>query len=198
MATLEVAEMVLCGLVNKEIAALVKKSGARAVGIAGKDDGLLVGEKVMKDGKASLGFVGEPKRVDVTILNDFLNAGIIPVIAPIGISETGETLNINADTAAGKIAGALRAKRLLLLTDVAGVLDKEKVLIPHLKLKQVEELKEDGTVTGGMIPKVEMAKSAVLEGVEGAVILDGRVPHAVLLQLLSERAVGTLVSDAVE
>ncbi|KAM3567747.1 hypothetical protein VYU27_010112, partial [Nannochloropsis oceanica] len=148
--------------------------------------------------REELGYVGEPTGVNTAIITDLLAAGITPVVAPIGVSEEGETLNFNADTAAGKIAGALKAKRLLLLTDVAGVLNKEKVLFPRLKLKQVEELKQDGTVTGGMIPKVEMAKSAVLEGVEGAVILDGRVPHAVLLQLLSDRAVGTLVSDAEE
>lgn len=198
--TLEVAEMVLSGLINKDIASRICLNGVRSIGINGKDDNTLIGSKVSRlvDGEqVSLGYVGEPKNVNTKLIEDLLEKDIVPVIAPIGISDDGlnDTLNINADTAAGCIAGALKADQLLLLTDVPGVLSKEKELYSTLNLQKIEELKADGTVYGGMIPKLEMAIYALQKGVTGgSVILDGRVSHAVIKQLLSDSAVGTFVS----
>jgi acetylglutamate kinase len=191
--TVEVVEMVLAGAINKQIVSAINAAGGSAVGLSGKDGGLLRARKVVSP-KGDLGFVGDPEKVNPQVLKALEGAGIIPVIAPIGFGETGETFNINADTAAGAIAAAVGAARLLMLTDVMGVLDKEKQLIPALSLEEVRRLMEDGTISGGMIPKLETCVDAVEGGVEAAVILDGRVPHALLLEIFTRHGVGTLVS----
>ncbi len=201
--TMEVVEMVLAGSIYKAIVASIQHAGGRAVGISGKDGNLLVAERMVKKKtdpvtgrveEIDFGFVGEPAHVNTGILNTIMKSDAIPVIAPIGIGRLGETFNINADTAAGAIATATRAKRLLMLTDVAGVLDKDKNLISELKISDIPALIADGTITAGMIPKVESAVSVVESGVEGVIILDGRVPHSVLLELLTPHGVGTRVS----
>lgn len=190
--TMEVVEMVLAGSINKQIVSAINAAGGSAVGLSGKDGGLLTARKVTSP-KGDLGFVGDPHRVNPQVLKTLGAAGIVPVIAPIGYGETGETLNINADTAAGAIAAAVKAARLLMLTDVMGVLDKDKQLIPALSLEQVQTLMQDGTISGGMIPKLETCLMAVERGVEAAVILDGRVPHSMLLEVLTEQAYGTMI-----
>jgi acetylglutamate kinase len=201
-AMVEVVEMVLAGSVNKQVAGLVNKAGALAVGISGKDGGLIRARKLRRTYKdpdsqieqvLDLGHVGEPVFVDTRVIHALTGAGLIPVIAPVGTGEDGETYNINADTAAGAIAGALNAQRLLMLTDVAGVLNKDKELLPDLTMAQVHELIADGTINGGMIPKVETCMEAVTLGVKGATILDGRVPHALLLELFTEGGIGTMI-----
>ena len=201
--TMDVVEMVLAGAVNKSIVALIQQAGGRAVGISGKDGNLLIAERLVKKktdpatGKIieiDFGFVGEPVRVNTEILETIMKSDAIPVIAPIGVGWEGETFNVNADTAAGAIATATQAKRLLMLTDVAGVLDKDKNLISELKVGDLDELVANGTITGGMIPKVESAAAVVESGVEGVIILDGRVPHSVLLELLTPHGVGTRIS----
>jgi acetylglutamate kinase len=201
--TMEVVEMVLSGSINKSIVASIQQAGGRAVGISGKDGSLLIAERYTKKktdpvtGEVTIidfGQVGEPARVNVEILHTIMKSDAIPVIAPIGVGWDGDTYNVNADTAAGAIAVALNAKRLLMLTDVAGVLDKNKRLISELKLAEVQGLIDDGTITAGMIPKIESAASVVESGVEGVIILDGRVPHSVLLELLTPHGVGTRVS----
>jgi len=201
--TMNVVEMVLAGAINKSIVASIQQAGGRAVGISGKDGNLLIAERFVKKktdprtGKTEaidFGFVGEPARVNTEILDTIMKSDAIPVIAPIGVGWEGETYNVNADTAAGAIATATQAKRLLLLTDVAGVLDREKNLISELRLTDVPGLIANGTVTGGMIPKVESAVAVVESGVEGVIILDGRVPHSVLLELLTPHGVGTRIS----
>ena len=201
--TMEVVEMVLSGSINKSIVASIQQAGGRAVGISGKDGSLLIAERYTKKKTdpvtgavttIDFGQVGEPARVNVEILHTIMKSDAIPVIAPIGIGWDGDTYNVNADTAAGAIAVALNAKRLLMLTDVAGVLDKSKKLISELKLAEVQSLIDDGTITAGMIPKIESAASVVESGVEGVIILDGRVPHSVLLELLTPHGVGTRVS----
>jgi len=201
--TVQVAEMVLSGSINKEIVNCIKRAGGRAVGISGKDDNLIIAEKLEKvvtdpntglSTSLDLGFVGEPTVINTKLINDLVDAGIIPVIAPVGVTREGQTLNINADTSAGAIAGALQASRLLLLTDVSGVLDKEGNLIKELSLSDVIELKSDGTITGGMIPKLNTATGAVQAGAEAAVIMDGRVPHAILLELFTPGGSGTRVA----
>jgi len=198
----EVVEMVLAGSVNKQVAGLINKAGALAVGISGKDGGLIRARKLRRTYKdpdseiekvLDLGFVGEPVFVDTRVIHALTGAGLIPVIAPVGTGEDGETYNINADTAAGAIAGALNAQRLLMLTDVPGVLDKNKQLLPDLSMVQVHELIADGTISGGMIPKVETCMEAVTLGVKGATILDGTVPHALLLELFTEGGIGTMI-----
>jgi acetylglutamate kinase len=201
-ATMEVVEMVLSGSINKSIVAQIQQAGGRAVGISGKDGNLLIAERYVKekrdaDGnvtKIDFGQVGEPERVNTEIINTIMKSDAIPVIAPVGIGWDGGTYNVNADTAAGAIASALGAKRLLMLTDVAGVLDKNKQLIRELRLADVQGLIDDGTITAGMIPKIESAADVVKSGVEGVIILDGRVPHSVLLELLTPHGVGTRVS----
>jgi acetylglutamate kinase len=204
-ATVEVVEMVLAGSINKSIVAMIQQAGGRAVGISGKDGNLLIAERYVrkstdpKTGKTTeteYGFVGEPHRVNTDILDTIIKSDAIPVIAPIGVGWDGETYNVNADTAAGAIATAIGAKRLLLLTDVAGVLDKNKQLISELHLKDIAELIGNGTITGGMIPKVESAAAVVESGVEGVIVLDGRVPHSVLLELFTPHGVGTRISRA--
>jgi acetylglutamate kinase len=201
-AMVEVVEMVLAGTVNKQVAAAINKAGALAVGISGKDGNLVRARKVTRTKKdpdsniervLDLGFVGEPAHIDTRVLQAMRAADVIPVIAPVGVGEDGETYNINADTVAGAIAAALGAARLLMLTDVAGVLDREKMLVPELSLADCERMMADGTISGGMIPKIETCMNAVRGGVSGAVILDGRVPHAVLMELLTDSGIGTLI-----
>ena len=201
-AMVEVVEMVLAGSVNKQVAGLINKAGALAVGISGKDGGLIRARKMHRTKKdpdshiesvLDLGFVGEPAFIDTRVIHALTGAGLIPVIAPVGTGENGETYNINADTAAGAIAGALNANRLLMLTDVPGVLDKDKNLMPDLSLAQIQALTADGTISGGMIPKVETCMEAVTLGVKGATILDGRVPHALLLELFTAGGIGTMI-----
>jgi acetylglutamate kinase len=200
--TMDVVEMVLSGSINKSIVASIQQAGGRAVGISGKDGNLLIAERLTKQKKMpdgtietiDFGQVGEPARVNAEILTTIMKNDTIPVVAPVGVGWEGDTYNVNADTAAGAIASAVNAKRLLLLTDVAGVLDKNKTLISELKIGDVPGLIEDGTITGGMIPKIESAVSVVESGVEGVIILDGRVPHSVLLELLTPHGVGTRIS----
>jgi len=196
-STMEVVEMVLAGSTNKHIVSAINAAGGKAVGLSGRDANLLVATKQMmqKNGQEiDLGFVGDPKTVDPHVLKTLAQGGMIPVIAPVSAGESGETYNINADTAAGAIAAAVGATRLLLLTDVPGVLDKEGKLLENLTVTQVKALMGDGTISGGMIPKLETCIEAIEGGVEGAVIIDGRVPHSLLLETFTERGVGTFVS----
>jgi acetylglutamate kinase len=201
--TMEAVEMVLSGSINKAIVASIQRAGGKAVGISGKDGNLLIARKFEmakenpQTGKlepVDLGFVGDPLRVNPGILDTIIRSDAIPVIAPIGVGEDGETYNINADTAAGAIAAAVKAKRLLLLTDVAGVLDSKKQLIEELAIDEVPKLIEQGVITGGMIPKVKSCVDVVESGVEGVIIVDGRVPHCVLMELLTPHGVGTRIA----
>jgi len=201
-ATVEIVEMVLSGSINKDIVRQIFEAGGIAIGLSGKDGGLIEARKLQRTVKdegsniekvLDLGFVGEPTVVRRHMLNMLEKADIIPVIAPIGHGAAGETFNINADTAAGAVAAAVQATRLLLLTDVVGVLDKDKRLVPELSVNKAQELIADGTISGGMIPKVETCIEAVQSGVEAAVIIDGRVPHALLLEIFTEHGVGTLI-----
>ena len=201
-AMVEVVEMVLAGTVNKQVAGLINRAGALAVGICGKDGGLIRARKLARtvrdtdsniERALDLGFVGEPEHIDVRVIHALTGAGLIPVIAPVGVGADGQTYNINADTAAGAIAGALGASRLLMLTDVAGVLDRDRRLIPELNLDEVARNIADGVITGGMIPKVQCCADAVKQGVKGAVILDGRQPHVCLLELFTEGGIGTMI-----
>ncbi len=201
-ATVEVVEMVLAGKINKEIASAIQSAGGKAVGICGKDAQLISAERLTRtrrdpeshiEALVDLGFVGQPKVVDPTILDLLAKSEIIPVVAPIGTGPEGQTYNINADTAAGAIAGALRAKRLLMLTDVKGVLDKAGQLLSLLGLREVRGLIADGTIHGGMIPKAETCMAAIESGVDAATIIDGRVPHALLLELFTEHGIGTQI-----
>lgn len=199
-AMVEVVEMVLAGTVNKMVADLINRAGALAVGICGKDGGLIRARKLTRrdphgaiEHALDLGFVGEPEHVDVRVIHALTGAGLIPVIAPVGAGADGATYNINADTVAGAIAGALGANRLLMLTDVPGVLDRTGELMPDLTVEQIDQLRADGTISGGMIPKVETCIDAVRHGVKGATILDGRVHHACLLELFTEGGIGTLI-----
>ena len=203
-ATVDVVEMVLAGSINKEIVTALNQAGGRAAGLSGKDGSLVIARKLTRTRKdpeshieqvLDLGFVGEPDQVNPEILDIVLDSDVIPVIAPIGVSEDGQTYNINADTVAGAIAGAMNAKRLLLLTDVPGVLDDDGALISELSVADARELIASDTISGGMIPKIETCISTVEEGVEGVVILDGRVPHAVLLELFMEGGFGTRISS---
>ncbi len=200
--TVDVVEMVLSGSINKSIVAAINGAGGTAIGVSGKDGGLIQARKLRRTKRdpdsniekiLDLGFVGEPRHVNPQVLENLQQAGMIPVIAPIGVGSGGETYNINADTVAGAIAGAVGATRLLLLTDVSGVLDKEGRLLTDLTVEEVQQLQADGTISGGMIPKLETCVQAVGEGVEAAVILDGRVPHAMLLEIFTDRGIGTLV-----
>ncbi|MCW2283649.1 acetylglutamate kinase [Rhodoblastus acidophilus] len=198
-ATVEVVEMVLAGAINKQIVGYINNEGGHAIGLCGKDGKLVTAKKVERpaqDGKPAVdyGFVGEPEKVDSTVLEQVLGRELIPVLAPIALGNEGETYNVNADTFAGAIAGAIEAKRLLLLTDVPGVLDKDKNLIKRLKIGEIPALIADGTITGGMIPKVETCIYAIEQGVEGVVILDGKIPHAVLIELFTDHGAGTLIT----
>lgn len=205
--TVEVVEMVLAGSINKQIVASINAEGARAIGLCGKDGGMVLVEKARKtkvdpdsniERIIDLGFVGEPKSVDSTVLDLVIEAGLIPVVAPVCFGKDGKTYNVNADTFAGALARALDAKRLLFLTDVEGVLDKEGTLIKELSVSQANERISDGTISGGMIPKVETCIKALGdadEGVEGVVIVNGRKSHAVLLELFTEHGAGTLITQ---
>jgi acetylglutamate kinase len=201
-ATIEIVEMVLAGSINKQIVGYINEAGGKAVGLCGKDGNMVLARKVTRtmvdpgsniEKVVDLGFVGEPSKVDVTVLTQILGRELIPVLAPVATSAEGGTYNVNADTFAGAIAGALKAKRLLLLTDVPGVLDKSKSLIKELSVDDARRLIADGTISGGMIPKVETCIYALEAGVEGVVILDGKVEHAVLLELLTDLGAGTLI-----
>ncbi len=206
--TMQVAEMVLSGAVNKEIAHWItvagKQADVRGVGLSGKDAGLLTVERTRRtkrdpdsliEQEVDLGFVGEPTRVDAKLITRLIesDADWVPVVAPIGVAEDGLTYNVNADTVAGAIAGALNAKRMLLLTDVEGVKGKDGQIIRQMTLAEAEALIADGTASGGMIPKLQTAMAAIREGVEAVVILDGRRPHAMLVELFTEHGAGTLV-----
>jgi acetylglutamate kinase len=201
-AMVEVVEMVLAGSVNKHVASLITRAGALAVGVSGKDGGMIRARKLKRTKKdpdsniervLDLGFVGEPEHLDVRVIHALTGAGLVPVIAPVGVGADGQTYNINADTVAGAIAGALGATRLLMLTDVAGVLDNDKRLIAEMTIAEAEAGIDSGMISGGMIPKVENCIDAVRHGARGAVILDGRVPHACLLELFTEAGPGTII-----
>jgi len=201
-STLEVVEMVLAGLINKQMVGFINAAGGKAVGLCGKDGNMVQARKLTRsvidpgshiEKIVDLGFVGEPDKVDTTVLTQILGRELIPVLAPVCAAADGGTFNVNADTFAGAIAGALKAKRLILLTDVPGVLDKSKTLIKQLSVADARGLIADGTISGGMIPKVETCIDALDRGVEGVVILDGKVPHAVLLELFTELGAGTLI-----
>jgi acetylglutamate kinase len=200
--TVEIVEMVLSGSINKQIVAAITEAGGRAVGLSGKDGGLMSVRKLRRTHRETdsniekildLGFVGDPSNVDPDLLISLTRSDIIPVIAPIGVGEDGATYNVNADTAAGAIASALEATRMLMLTDVVGVLDKKGELIADMGVEQARALIEDGTITGGMIPKVETCIEAVEKDVEAAVILDGRSPHAMLVEIFTEHGLGTAI-----
>ena len=201
-ATVDIVEMVLAGSINKQIVTAINQAGGFAIGLSGKDGQLIRARRLRRTVKdpdsnieklLDLGFVGEPAEINPHILETFRQSDIIPVIAPTGVGASGETYNINADTAAGAIAGAVKASRLIFLTDVAGVLDKQGNLIPDMTASQARALMADGTITGGMIPKVETCLDAVAKGASAAVILDGRVPHAMLLELFTPHGAGTLI-----
>jgi len=200
--TLQIVEMVLAGSINKQIVGYINAAGGKAIGLCGKDGNMVIAKKATRrvvdsdsniEKIVDLGFVGEPDKVDLTVLNVVLGRELIPVLAPVCASADGGSFNVNADTFAGAIAGALKAKRFLLLTDVPGVLDKSKELIKEMSAADVRRLIADGTISGGMIPKVETCLYALEKGVEGVVILDGKVPHAVLLELLTDHGAGTLM-----
>jgi len=200
--TLEIVEMVLAGSINKQIVGYINAAGGKAIGLCGKDGNMVIAKKATRrvvdpdsniEKVVDLGFVGEPDKIDLTVLNVVLGRELIPVLAPVAAAADGGSFNVNADTFAGAIAGALKAKRFLLLTDVPGVLDKSKELIKEMSAADVHRLIADGTISGGMIPKVETCLYALEQGVEGVVILDGKVPHAVLLELFTDHGAGTLI-----
>ena len=202
-ATMEIVEMVLSGSINKQIVTGINAAGGRAVGVSGKDGNLVLARKASRTRldpatntrvPVDLGFVGEPDRVDAEVLRMIMNSDLIPVVAPIGVDAKGQTYNINADTVAGAVAGAIAAERLILLTDVEGVLDRDGKVITRLKVAEAKTLIANGTISGGMIPKVETAIDAVEKGVHAAVILDGRIPHVLLLELFTEHGAGTLIA----
>ena len=201
--TVDVVEMVLAGAINKQVSAAINEAGGLAIGLSGKDGNLIRASKIQRTKRdpdsniekvLDLGFVGEPDQINVHVLEVFKKSDMIPVIAPIGLGPKGETFNINADTAAGAIAGAIGSKRLLLLTDVAGILDANDTLIEKINSKETYKLIDDGVISGGMIPKATTCLQAVEKGVDAAVILDGRVAHAILLELFTDHGVGTLIS----
>ncbi|HTV45016.1 MAG TPA: acetylglutamate kinase [Stellaceae bacterium] len=200
-ATMEIVEMVLAGTINKELVAAINAEGGCAIGLSGKDGGLIRARKLRRSrvegdarSEVDLGFVGEPQQVAAGVLDTFRQSDIIPVIAPIGVGEAGETYNINADTVAGAVAAAVKATRLLLLTDVAGVLDADRRLVSEITAGTARRMITEGVISGGMIPKVETCLDAVDRGVEAAVIVDGRVPHAILLELFTDTSgAGTLI-----
>jgi acetylglutamate kinase len=202
-AAMEVVEMVLSGTINKKIVGDINAAGGHAVGLSGKDGNLILARKVQRtktdpvsgeNKLIDLGFVGEPDVINPDVLNTFLKSNLVPVIAPVGVGRDGETYNINADTVAGAVSGAMQAERLVLLTDVEGVLDSDGKLIPSLTAKEAKALIADGTISGGMIPKIETAVHAVENGVKAAVILDGRIPHVLLLELFTPLGAGTLIT----
>jgi acetylglutamate kinase len=201
-STLEVVEMVLAGRINKNIASKINSAGGKAVGISGKDGSMIIAEKLTNrksDNESNiekiidLGYVGFPKKINNGIIETLINNDFIPIIAPLGIGVDGKTYNINADTAAGAIASSLKSKRLLILTDVEGVLDSEKNLVEEINEEKIKEMIDSGEVSGGMIPKLNTCLDSTSNGVEAAVIVDGRVKHAVLLELFTDHGAGTLV-----
>jgi len=200
--TVQIVEMVLSGAINKQIVTAINAAGGTAIGLSGKDGSLIQATRLRRRTRDTesniekildLGFVGEPQQIDPQVLTALEQSGMIPVIAPIGVGPAGETYNINADTVAGAVAAAVGAARLLLLTDVVGVLDKNKELVTDLKVSEARALIADGTVSGGMIPKLETCMQAVEGGVDASVILDGRIPHAMLLEIFTDRGLGTAV-----
>jgi len=202
-AAIDVVEMVLTGSINKHIVSGINAAGGRAVGISGKDGNLILAKKLermkldpttLENKAVDLGFVGQPDKINPEVLRNIMKSDLIPVIAPIGIGPRGETFNINADTVSGAVASAMQAERLILLTDVEGVLDQDRKLIPTLTVAEAAGLIKDGTIRGGMIPKIETAIEAVQSGVKAAVILDGRIPHVLLLELFTEHGAGTLIT----
>jgi acetylglutamate kinase len=202
-AAIDVVEMVLTGSINKQIVSGINAAGGRAVGVSGKDGNLILARKLermkldpntLENKPVDLGFVGIPEKISPEVLRRIMQSDLIPVIAPIGVGRKGETFNINADTVSGAVASAMQAERLILLTDVEGVLDQDRKLIPNLTVAQARKLIENGTIRGGMIPKIETAIDAVEAGVKAAVILDGRIPHVVLLELFTEHGAGTLIT----
>ncbi len=203
--TVEVVEMVLAGAINKGIVAAINRAGGRAIGMSGKDADLIRAKKLSHVAKETdsniekvidLGYVGDPERVNGEVLIELAKTGVVPVIAPIGFDDEGATYNINADTAAGAVAAAVKAKRLLMLTDVAGVLDADGNRLEDISADLARSMIKDGVIKGGMIPKIETCLDAVQEGVEASVILDGRVPHAILLEIFTERGDGTIIRPA--
>ncbi len=206
-ATVEIVEMVLSGSINKQIVSEINAAGGIAIGLSGKDGHLIEARKLRRTVRdpdsniekiLDLGFVGEPVRIDPTLLQEFAESDIIPVIAPIGIGAGGETYNINADTAAGAIASAIAASKLIVLTDVAGVLNKDKELISSLTIAECHKLMKEGIITGGMIPKLETCMHAIENDVEAAHILDGRLPHVLLLETFTKYGAGTMIYRAEE
>jgi acetylglutamate kinase len=203
--TVEVVEMVLAGAINKGIVAAINRAGGRAIGMSGKDADLIRAKKLSHIARETdsnvekvidLGYVGDPERVNGEVLIELAKTGIVPVIAPIGFDDEGATYNINADTAAGAVAAAVKAKRLLMLTDVAGVLDANGNRLEDISADVARSMIKEGVIKGGMIPKIETCLDAVQEGVEASVILDGRVPHAILLEIFTERGDGTIIRPA--
>lgn len=206
-ATVEVAEMVLCGSICKSIVADINAVGGKAIGLSGKDGALVTAKKLERkkpmpgsdiEKVIDLGFVGEPADVDPEILKQSIANGFIPVVSPIAQGADGNTYNINADTMAGAVAGALGARRFFLLTDVPGVLNKDGEMLTELRETDIQQMKDDGTITGGMLPKVDTCLDALRKGVRGAVILDGRITHAILLEIFTERGAGTLIRGLAE
>jgi acetylglutamate kinase len=202
--TMDVVEMVLGGSVNKEIVASISRSGGKAIGVTGKDGGLIRARKLKVNRYSpelgaseivDIGHVGEVEKIDIGVLNVILGSDFIPVIAPIGVDDQGQTYNINADLVAGKIAQVMQAEKLMLLTNVEGLLDREGGVMTGLSTRQVDELIADGTISGGMLPKIACALDAVKSGVSSAHIIDGRVPHAVLLEIFTDEGIGTLISN---
>lgn len=191
-ATISIVEMVLAGGINKSLVAAIAAAGGKAVGISGKDGNLI---KASKAHNGQLGYVGVPDEIDISVITALMSHDMMPVVAPIGLGDDGMTYNINADTAAGAVAGAIGASRLLMLSDVAGIQDKNGNLIARVNLKQAKELISNGTVTGGMIPKLETCIKAVEDGAEAAVIMDGRAPHAILVELFTEHGIGTMIAQ---
>ena len=201
-AAIEIVEMVLTGTINKQIVTAINHAGGKAVGVSGKDGQLIIAKKLLRSrldpqtGKSEpvdLGFVGEPEKVNIEVLQTIVQADMVAVIAPIGVGKAGETYNITADTVAGAVAGALNADRLLLLTDVPGVMDRNGNLIEQLTTTEARALIADGTISGGMIPKIETCIDAIERGVKGAVILDGRIQHVLLIELFTEHGAGTII-----
>ena len=205
-STMDIVEMVLGGGVNKSIVSLINKHGGRAIGLTGKDANLILAKKLMMekigtDGIAvpvDLGFVGDVVSVNKDVINMLIASDFIPVIAPLGVDEEGNTYNINADLVAGKVAEFLQAEKLMLLTNIKGVLGRDGEVVTGLTPKKVDSLIEDGTISGGMIPKIQCALNAVRSGVKSAVIVDGRVPHATLLEIFTNEGVGTLISREID
>ncbi len=198
--TVSVVEMVLSGAINKSLVAAINDAGAKGVGISGKDADLIIAKKLLGENKTEdgvetvdLGFVGEPAHIDISVINALIASDLIPVIAPVARGTDGETYNINADTASGAISAAMQATRLLLLSDVPGVMDKDGQVIPQITISQANMLIENGTISGGMTPKVHTCIEAVEGGAEAAVILDGREAHAVLVELFTEHGIGTII-----